>query len=92
MERIKMQVIQPNMKYVDNENGAEASSQGRNYFDPMSIDGITLRCCCGYELTKGDDENYLCAGGHHTYRVSDGDVFIDKFGNIQLRTPAENIK
>lgn len=87
-----MQTIKPDVCYVDNENASEARNQGNNYFDPMAVDGITPKCCCGYELIKGDDDYYRCSGGNHTYRVSDGDVLVDKFGNIQLRTPVEDAK
>ena len=47
-------------------------------------DGI-LRCSCGREMIKSDEETYTCSGGFPSWRVSDDDLFIDKFGNVQLK-------
>jgi len=44
-----------------------------------------LRCCCGYELIKQDENTYRCTGGNHVYALDEGDITRDKFGNVFLR-------
>lgn len=72
-----METITPKM--------GERTQEG--FYDPMSYDGKTLRCCCGFELIKEDDNNWHCTGGGHVYRIQDGEVAYDKFGNTLLKTP-----
>lgn len=60
------------------------------YFDPMSLDGITPRCVCGFELIKEDEDTFRCTGGNHRYRMSEGQIALDKFGNLQLVLPNSN--
>lgn len=43
-----------------------------------------MRCSCGRELIKMDEETYKCAGGFPIYRIASGGVFIDKFGQLWL--------
>jgi hypothetical protein len=43
-----------------------------------------LKCSCGRELIKMDEETYKCSGGFPIYRISSGGVFIDKFGQLWL--------
>ncbi len=61
--------------------------------DPPSIDedyycmeenGV-LKCSCGKELIKIDEETWGCASGSIRYKLEDGDIVTDKFGNIMLR-------
>lgn len=78
-----MATIVPKMHYNDNKNGKS--------FDPMSYNGKDLRCCCGYELIKEDENTYHCTGGSHKYNINEGDIELDKFGNILLKIP-ENFK
>ncbi len=58
----------------------------RNADDYFAVeeDGV-LRCSCGRELEKMDEETYKCPGGYPIYRFSDGTIFLDKWGNIMLR-------
>lgn len=66
------------------------SRSEKKSFDPMSIDGMTPRCVCGYELIKETEDTFRCAGGGHRYRMSEGEVEFDKFGNVLLKMPEDN--
>jgi hypothetical protein len=82
-----MQVIKPKTSYTDFEHMHETG--GKQFFDPMCIDGITPRCVCGYILIKLDDKKYRCEGGNHQYNMEEGDVSLDKFGNAMLKIPGD---
>jgi len=47
-------------------------------------DGI-MKCSCGRELVKVDEDTYKCSGGFPFYRFTDGTIVIDKFGNLLLK-------
>ncbi len=55
------------------------------YWAVLAPDG-TLRCSCGRELEKMDEHTYKCPGGYPIYRFEDGTIFIDKFGNLMIKT------
>lgn len=57
------------------------------FFDPLGQDGEVLRCCCGYELIKEDEDTYRCTGGSHRYRISEEEVHLDVYGNVMLKKP-----
>lgn len=61
------------------------------YFDPDGYDesGI-LKCCCGYELFKMDEDLYQCAGGNHQYRVSKEECFLGRDGQMMFKKPSEH--
>ncbi len=61
------------------------------YFDPESYDdsGI-LKCCCGYELIKEDEDTYRCTGGSHRYRVSKEECFLGRDGQMMFKKPSEH--
>ena len=44
-----------------------------------------LRCSCGRSLIKLDENTFKCTGGYPTYSLADGEVMLDKFGNIMLK-------
>jgi len=54
-----------------------------DYF-AVEQDGV-LKCSCGEELEKMDDQTYKCPGGYPVYRFQDGSVFIDKWGNLMMK-------
>ncbi len=62
----------------------QAEQDADTYFSVIDEDGV-LRCSCGRELIKKDDETYECPGGFPIYRFGDGSVFLDKFGNLMMR-------
>lgn len=62
----------------DKKDGAD------NYFAVEDEDGV-LRCSCGRELIKMDEETYKCPVGYPVYRFKDGEVVIDKFGNMMFK-------
>ena len=69
-----------------------AENENVDWFDPnYEGDGI-LRCCCGYELKKESEDTYRCTGGNHRYSINEGEVFIDKFGNVMIKLKQENEK
>jgi hypothetical protein len=55
------------------------------YFAVVEPDG-KMHCSCGRELIKLDDKTYRCGAGWPLYRFDDGDIVIDKFGNLMMRT------
>ena len=67
--------------------GAKTEESESGVFNPMSYDGITPRCVCGYELVKEDEKTFRCTGGNHRYNMKEGSVTLDKFGNILLKIP-----
>ena len=50
----------------------------------------TLRCSCGSELIKMDEDTYVCGAGYPVYRISGEEVVIDKFGNLYMRAKPHN--
>lgn len=44
-----------------------------------------LKCSCGRELIKMDENTYKCSGGYPIYRFDNETVFIDKFGNLCIK-------
>ncbi|HDZ27917.1 MAG TPA: hypothetical protein ENH65_15580 [Candidatus Aminicenantes bacterium] len=68
----------------------KAKSEKDDFYNPFRESDGKLVCCCGYELIKEADNTYRCTGGHHRYNFQDGQVFIDKFGNVMLRAPENN--
>ena len=69
------------MKKIDPVNSFEENDR---WFPVIEKDGC-MRCSCGRELLRIDEDTYQCSYGYPTFRLSDGDVLIDKFGNIMLR-------
>lgn len=62
---------------------AQRNNPGGYYLVQRS-DG-QLRCSCGAELIKNDDQSYVCTGGYPIYRPQDGDIIKDKWGNVYFR-------
>ncbi len=77
-----MKAIKPVRKIAYNEKG--------DFYNPFREGDGKLVCCCGFELIKEADNTYRCTGGHHRYNFQEGQVTIDKFGNVLLRTPEED--
>lgn len=67
-------------------SGYDGSSSGIHYeyFLVMRDDGH-MHCSCGRLLVKLEDHTYKCGGGYPIYRPSDGEVQIDKFGNLMIK-------
>ena len=61
------------------------SRESNSYWSVVDADG-NMRCSCGSQLIKLDEHTYKCAGGWPIYRFEDGTVFIDKWGNLMLKT------
>jgi len=59
----------------------------RGYVPVLKTPSGAMVCCCGYELIKQDEMTYRCTGGSHVYDLQEGDMLIDKFGNMQMRRP-----
>ena len=55
-----------------------------DYYSVEGEDGV-LRCSCGAELVKLDDKTYQCPGGYPIYRFDEGEVVLDKFGNLLFK-------
>lgn len=47
-------------------------------------DGV-LKCSCGRKLIQHDENTWSCSAGFPLYRLSDGDVRIDKYGNLYMK-------
>lgn len=61
------------------------------YFDPDSYDDSgVLKCCCGYELIKEDEDLYRCTGGSHRYRISKEECFLGRDGQLMFKKPSEH--
>ena len=54
------------------------------YYLVQDSDGV-MKCSCGRQLEKMDDETYRCSGGYPIYRFSEGSVIVDKFGNLMIK-------
>ena len=65
-----------------NDNGR--SNQQCEYFLVVNQDG-NMFCSCGRSLNKLDDGTYRCSAGWPIYRPDQGEVMIDKFGNLMLK-------
>lgn len=61
----------------------------KGYFSIVAPDG-TLKCSCGRQLIKLDDNTYKCSGGYPIYRFEQGEFFIDKFGNLMFKEKDHN--
>ena len=61
----------------------QTRSEADEYF-AVEQDGV-LKCSCGRELEKMDDQTYKCSGGYPVYRFQDGSVYIDKWGNLMMK-------
>ena len=74
--------------YNDAEDGSwyskEQQEAADTYFTVEDEMGV-LRCSCGRELIKMDEETYECPGGYPQYRFKNGEVVIDKFGNLMMK-------
>ena len=70
------------MKEVKPVNNREGWTNDEYY--PIDDNGV-MKCSCGRELIKMDEETYKCSGGYPVYRFSDGSVVIDKFGNLCIK-------
>lgn len=73
--------------------------EGKNYFNPYTAKnngsnspGVKMFCVCGYELIKESENTYKCTGGNHRYIIQDGDIILDKYGNILLKIPENKPK
>ena len=55
-----------------------------SYWPVVHSDGH-VTCSCGRELLKLDEGTFKCSGGWPIYRLSEGDIIKDKFGNIMMR-------
>ena len=62
----------------------EGSQYGAKYHMVADEKGV-LRCSCGSKLVKMDEKTYKCPGGFPIYRVDEGDIVKDKFGNLLFR-------
>lgn len=62
----------------------ETEHEDTGYFMVQRQDGA-LRCSCGRELIKHDENSLKCSAGYPIYRPQDGDMVKDKFGEISLR-------
>ena len=62
-----------------------AFNEREDFYDPYCQENGKLICCCGFELVKESEDTYRCTGGNHRYVISEGDVIMDKFGNIMLK-------
>lgn len=56
-------------------------------FIPIKIKAGKFVCCCGYTLYKADKNTWRCEGGSHYYQLDQGDMVMDKFGNMSVRNP-----
>lgn len=59
------------------------------YYAVTYPDG-TLHCSCGATLVKMDEKTYECPGGYPVYRFDEGDILIDKFGNLMFRNKSHD--
>lgn len=55
------------------------------YYPVESPDG-KIRCSCGRELIRIDEDTFQCPGGYPTYRLSGEDIIKDKFGGLSMRS------
>jgi hypothetical protein len=67
------------------------NSNGGTYWLVIEKDG-TLKCSCGRELVKLDENLFVCTGGYPTYRISPDEVVVDKWGNLCLKAFDSNRK
>ncbi len=58
-------------------------NEADEYF-AVEEDGV-LKCSCGEQLVKLDDQTYKCPGGYPVYRFQDGSVYIDKWGSLMMK-------
>ena len=54
------------------------------WFMVVREDG-TMQCSCGRPLVKMDSGMYRCRGGFPIYRPAEGEIIIDKFGNLMMK-------
>jgi len=54
------------------------------YYSVEDEDGV-LRCSCGSELVKMDEESWRCGQGYPIYKFEDGEVLLDRNGNLMLK-------
>lgn len=70
-------VVKPDINKSEDEDADQYSLMENE-------DGV-LCCSCGRALIKLDEETYQCPGGYPTYRIADGSIIIDKFGNLMFK-------
>lgn len=75
-----MKEIKPTKRNYQDKNEMDDS----NEYYPVEENGV-MKCSCGNELIKMDEETYRCSGGYPIYRFSDGTLIIDKYGNICIK-------
>lgn len=52
---------------------------------PVSSPNGTLLCSCGRPLLKIGEGVYKCKAGYPIYRFDEGNIMIDKFGNLMIK-------
>lgn len=68
---------------------SESNTFEKEYLPCEEANGMMV-CVCGYELLKEDEDTWRCSGGGHVYRLSDGSVTHDKFGNTYIKRRRDN--
>ena len=72
------------MKRITPAKGNREGWSDNEYYAVEDEDGV-MRCSCGRELIKMDEETYQCSGGYPIFRFAEGSVIIDKFGNLCIK-------
>lgn len=67
--------------------GIDENTTKKDYLPVHKGKAGKMVCICDYELYKVDENTWKCAGGGHVYRLSEGDMIMDKFGNFMIRNP-----
>lgn len=75
------------MKEIKFEKSAriEANEDDAESYYLVEYDDGVLRCSCGRELVKKDEETYECSGGLPVYKLDMGEIMIDKWGRLMLK-------
>lgn len=61
------------------------NNNGEGAYWPVQHEGGRITCSCGRELEQVDETTYRCSAGWPYYRMEDGDIIKDKFGNLLLK-------
>ncbi len=73
-----------------NQRGGDGSFGDENgYYLVQRKDG-KLRCSCGAELIKHDEDSWKCSHGYPIYRPQDGDIVKDKSGELMFKMKPHN--